>query len=127
MLLQNKDFVTVNKDGIFVVSLGSIFRKAIKDNEGNDKMLHSLESMSSLKIDDENNIKFSCQKQDKREIQITQEFYRGDVERIEPETNFQNLYNVKIWAPTLRELLVFKSIYYAETSEKIVELIMDQP
>lgn len=42
-------------------------------------------------------------------------------------TKFQNLYNIKVWAPTLRELMVFKSIYYTQTAEQINQLINEQP
>ena len=68
LFLKSKDFITVNRDGLKVTHLGSTTRKAIKDNKGNDKMLHSLESMNSLKIDSENNLKYSCQKHEKREV-----------------------------------------------------------
>jgi hypothetical protein len=54
---------------------------------------------------------------EKREVQIHQEFYNGDVGHEVGENNFQNLYKIKIWAVTLRELLLFKSLYYAETNE----------
>ena len=58
---------------------------------------------------------------------MQQEYYLGDWDKIEDTTYFTNLYNLKIWKPTLRELLVFKSLYYAVTQEKIVELINEQP
>lgn len=68
--------------------------------------------MSCLKIDDENNIRFSCQKHHKREVVVTQEYYGGDLGKLATYTKFDSLYGIKVWAPTLRELLVFKSIYY---------------
>lgn len=70
LFLQTKEFVTLNKDGMNVVSLSSNHRRALRDNLGNDRMVHSLESMSCLKIDHENMIKYSCQKFEKREITI---------------------------------------------------------
>ena len=63
--------MTFGKDGINVVGVGSVFRRAVKDNQGNDKMIHSLQSMSCLKIDYENNIRFSCQKHHKREVVVS--------------------------------------------------------
>ena len=104
--------MTFGKDGINVVGCGAQFRRAVKDNAGNDKMIHSLQSMSCLKIDDENNIRFSCQKHHKREVLVSQEYYGGDFGNMKDYTLFQNLYNIKVWAPTLREILVFKSVYY---------------
>jgi len=113
LFLQTKDFITFNKDGINVVGLDSIHRRAIKDSDGTDKIIHSLESMNYLKIDHDNHLNYSCQKHSKREIQIEQEFYHGDLGNLDNHTHFQNLYNIKICQPTLRELLVYKSVYYA--------------
>ena len=90
-------------------------------------MIHSLEAFNSLKIDNENNIQFSCQKTDKREINIQQEYSKGDVGNPMEQTHFDKLYSIKVWRPTLRELLVFKSIFFSKTQEKIVELIRMQP
>lgn len=42
LFLKTKDFVTFGKDGINVVGVGSNFRRPVKDNMGNDKMIHSL-------------------------------------------------------------------------------------
>lgn len=68
LLESNKDFVTINKDGMHVVSLGSQPRRPLKDGKGVDRMLHSLESMSFLKLDDCNFINFSSQNMEKREV-----------------------------------------------------------
>lgn len=60
MLNKNKDFVSISGAGINVLSLGAIPKKAIKDNEGQDKMIHSLDGTSFLKMDPINFIKFEC-------------------------------------------------------------------
>jgi hypothetical protein len=70
MLTSNKDFISINKDGMHVVSLGSQPRKPLVDDNGYDRMLHSLDSVSFLKVDDENFISFAAQNMSKREIQI---------------------------------------------------------
>ena len=62
---------------------------------------------------------------DKREIQVQQEYMKsgsgGD------ETSFDSIYNVKIWQVTLRELLLFNSLYLSKTLAEIVDLVNDQP
>lgn len=80
-----------------------------------DRMLHSIDSMSFLKVDNVNFIHFAMQNMDKREIQIQQEFYNGDIGKEEDENKFMKLYSIKLWAVTLRELLLFKSLYYCKT------------
>ena len=70
LLEKNKDFVSINKDGIHVISLGSQSRRPVEDGNGVMRMLHSIESMSFLKVDDENFIHFASQNMNKREVQI---------------------------------------------------------
>ena len=41
-------------------------------------MIHSLESVSYLKVDDSNYINFASQNMAKREVQIMQEYLNGD-------------------------------------------------
>ena len=67
---SNQDFVTLNKDGIQVVALGSQQKKVIKDAEGNERIIHSLDSCSYLKLDRGNTLIFANQKIEKREIHI---------------------------------------------------------
>ena len=52
---------------------------------------------------------------EKREIQIWQEYYNGDHGNEKEGNNFHNVYSIKIWAISLRELLMFKSLYYCKT------------
>lgn len=88
MLESSKDFLSVNKDGINVVALGSIPHRPIVDSLGIERMLHSLESMNFLKIDDENHINFASQNMFKREVQIKQEFFYGDAGKEDENTKF---------------------------------------
>jgi len=84
--------------------------------------------MNFLKVDPSNYLLFACAKQDKREVQIQQEFSRSEgKDGGDDETDFEKIYNVKIWAITLRELLLFNSIYLAKTLSNIIELVTDQP
>lgn len=59
MLESSKDFITVNKDGINVVALGSTAHRPVVDANGIDRMLHSLESMAFLKVDPDNHLNFA--------------------------------------------------------------------
>ena len=52
---------------------------------------------------------------------MQQEFVKSDTEG--GQTNFRSIYKVKIWAVTLRELLLFQSIYVAKTQSDIVEIV----
>jgi hypothetical protein len=63
----------------------------------------------------------------KREVQVKQEFFFGDIGREDELTRFTNLYSIKINIITLRELLLFKSIYYSKTNEAISSIVMSQP
>ena len=56
---------------------------------------------------------------------MQQEFQRLDTTNNEEETDFQQIYNVKIWTITLRELLLINSLYLAKTLSDIVELVKD--
>jgi len=51
LLSENKDFITLSKSGMQVLSLGSIEKRAIKDSKKMDLMLHSLEAYNFLKND----------------------------------------------------------------------------
>lgn len=68
LLDKSKDFLSVNKDGINVVALGSKPNRPVTDATGIDRMLHSLESVSFLKVDEDNYINFASQNMLKREV-----------------------------------------------------------
>ena len=73
-------------------------------NDGQHKVLHSLESINYLKVDPGNFIEFDSETGD-RIIRIQQkhsiEGVSGDM-----ETYLEAVYNVKISTPSLRELLL---------------------
>lgn len=97
-----------------VTALGFEQKRAIQDNEDNDRMLHSLESMDFLKVDPENYILFECADEEKV-ISVEQEFHKGITEENKKneeddsatETKYDNIYSIKIYSITLRELLLF--------------------
>ena len=70
LLNKNKDFVLLNREGINLIGLGSVQKKACKDAEGTDRMMHTLESCNFLKVDNDNYLLFACQNMQKREISV---------------------------------------------------------
>jgi hypothetical protein len=92
-------------------------------------MIHSLESYNFLKVDKNNFLVFECAKSSSRIISINQEYVKkGDGEKSSgDETLFQNLLNVKIHEITLRQLLLFNSLYVCKTLTDIIDIVIDQP
>ena len=60
LLEMSKDFMNFSKEGINILALGSKDTKQIKDNLGMDKVVHSLDSLSYLKVDPINYMNFRC-------------------------------------------------------------------
>lgn len=56
----SKDFVILNKTGMNVIALGQQSKRALVDNHGMNRMIHSLDSYSYLKIDKHNMLNFKC-------------------------------------------------------------------
>jgi hypothetical protein len=77
---RNLDFVTLNRDGINIVALGSIDKREMVDSAGQERMLHSLQSVNYLKVDPENYLLFASAKPDKMEIKVQQEFEKNSGE-----------------------------------------------
>lgn len=72
---KTKDYITFSKSGINVVSLGTSGKKPLVDAEGLDKMIHSLDSLSFLKVETINFISFYCQDYNNRVVSIEQEWH----------------------------------------------------
>lgn len=53
-LNKNKDFVTINRNGVNVYSIGSFHRRSLLGEGSQEKMIHSLESCNYLKIEKTN-------------------------------------------------------------------------
>jgi len=62
---------------------------------------------------------------EKREVAVQQEFTRTS--NNSDETDFEKIYNIKIWTITLRELMLMQSLYVCKTQSDIVDLVNDQP
>jgi hypothetical protein len=77
VLLDNNDFVVMNKEGVFVYALGMIEKRPVYDHMGNGRMIHSLASCSYLQLARENFLVYACQKYAEREIQVMQEYTAG--------------------------------------------------
>jgi len=105
------------------MALGAIDKRMILDEKQNERMVHSLESVNYLKVAAENYILFECA-QEKHCISIQSEFSKQDATSGE-ETNYENVYSIQLHDITLRELLLFQSIYVCKTQSDIVALIED--
>ena len=44
----------INRDGISVITISNVQKKSIMAQEGQEKMIHSLESTNYLKVDPDN-------------------------------------------------------------------------
>ena len=120
-----KDFCILSKSGLNILALGAIDKRMVMDENQNERMIHSLESVNYLKVAPENYILFECAQANKV-ISIQSEFSKTDATSGE-ETNYENVYSIQLHDITLRELLLFQSIYVCKTQSDIVALVEDQP
>ena len=96
-------------------------KKVLADAEGSKRMIHSLGSVDYLKLEDRNHIMFSCQFYNDRQIWIQEQYTQ------ESFTKFNDLFRIKIWEITLRELLLVQSIFVRKDVGSTFELVHDQP
>ena len=87
-----------------MVSINSIDKRCIMADNGQEKMCHSLQSTNYLKIDTSNFILFEFAT-DNNVVSIMQQYTKTS--KSGDETNFENIYKIKIHTITLRELLLF--------------------
>jgi hypothetical protein len=59
-LLSSNEFLILSKDGINMLSIGEKPSRVVKDNEGFDRMIHSLGKCNYLKIEPTNHLLFAC-------------------------------------------------------------------
>ena len=109
-----------------MLGLGAEDQKPLKDNFGMDKVLHSLDSLSYLKVDSINYINFRCQDYNNRVMSIEQE-WTSTSENGVVSTFYDEIYKIKIHEVTLRELLILQSFYVSRTTSDIIRLIKMQP
>jgi len=124
-LSVSKDFVSLSKAGMNILALGSTSKKELRGSDGSKKMIHSLDSLSYLKVDPLNFINFKCQDYGNRVISIEQEeeIFKGDIR----EHQYREIYKIKIHEITLRELMILQSFYICKTQSEIVDLVKLQP
>lgn len=70
MLDKSKDLITFSKAGMHVLSLGMKEKREVTDNEGFDRMIHSLESCNFLKLNKNNYLLFECARPGTRVVSI---------------------------------------------------------
>ena len=85
-------------------------------------MIHSLGACNFLKIEPSNHLFFACQYYDDRQICLQEQY-----NNIDRETHFDEIFKIKIFEITLRELLLVQSIYNCKTQSDIELLVKDQP
>ena len=124
MIHHNKNFIKVNKNGMFVLSLGSMHKQKVIDQNNNSLTVHSLESYSHLKVDTQNYLLFECHRPGERTICVQQEFFKKTPDG-GGQSTFKNLYKVRMHEMTLRELLLFSSLYLSKTLAQIVDVVND--
>jgi len=54
ILHRNKDYIMLNNDGLSIIGLGTEEKRDVQDDQNNSKMIHSLESISFLKLEPQN-------------------------------------------------------------------------
>jgi hypothetical protein len=122
LLQRTKDYLSFSKAGINVVSLGSCGKKELIDAEGLNKMIHSLDSLSFLKVEPINFLNFYCQDYNNRVVSIEQEWHKNkNTDQV--STHYTQIYRLKINEITLRELLVLQSFYLTKNNAEIVNLV----
>lgn len=88
-------------------------------------MIHSLESANYLKVDPNNNLTFQFAGE-KKIITVSQQFDKQN-SKTGVETGYEDVYKVQIHVITLRELLLFQSLYVCNTQSDILKLVNSQP
>lgn len=126
MLLSSSfDLVTVTKNGVHCLALGDMDKRVINNIGGTkDIMIHSLDSYNFLKMEESNHLYFN-EEDSTCTIAVRQEFIAEDGD--DNENEFQDIYNVYLQSITLRELLLFKSLYACDAASQITELVGSQP
>lgn len=121
-LLQNNDFLMLSKDGINLIALGAKPNKLVLDKDNQKRLMHSLGSCDYLKVARTNHLLFACQYYEDRQICLQEQYQDQD-----GDTRFDDIFKIKIYEITLRELLLVQSIYNCRTQSDIELLVEAQP
>ena len=111
----------MNRDGISVMSMGSEGKRIILGSNGQEKMIHPLESTNYLKVERDNYIRFEFSGE-KKVIHVLQQFAKKNSKTGE-ETAWEDIYKIRISDITLRQLLLFQSLYVCNTQSDIFNLV----
>lgn len=121
-LLSTNDYLILSKDGTNLIALGEKPSRVVRDNEKQERMLHSLGKCNYLKIEPDNHILFAFQFYDDRQICIQHQY--NDASQ---QTQFDDIFKIKVHEISLRELMLVQSIYAAATQSDIELLVNEQP
>jgi len=121
-LLTSNEFMILSKDGINVIMLGEKKPRVLKDKDGQIRLLHALGEMNYLKIEPTGHVYFSCQFYNDRQVCLQEQY-----QDMNNNTKFDDIYKIKIYEPTLRELMLLQSIYGSGKLSDIEEIVIDQP
>lgn len=121
-ILTTKDFLIMSNDGINIINVGKQGERQVNDFNGDPRMMHPLGSVQYLKLESTNHIHFKCQFYDNRRICIQDQAIDDD-----KQTQFTDIYKIKIHEPTLRELMTIYSIYCCRTGSDIAAIVALQP
>lgn len=125
-MTHSKDYLTFSQTGINVVAVGNKNKRALIDSEGTSKMIHSLDSLSFLKVEGINQVTFYCQDYNNRIVAIEQE-WKKNAGTDEETTLYSQIYKLKINEITLRELLILQSFYLSKSNSEVLALVKMQP
>lgn len=114
--------MALSKDGINLLSLGNGGGRVVKDKDGLERFIHPLGACNYLKIESDNHLKFACQFYDDRQIRVQEQY-----EDMSGQTQFTDIFRIKVNEITLRELMLVQSIYACGTASEISNLVRLQP
>lgn len=84
-----------------LLALGVKDSRIVKDKDGNRRMIHSLGSCNYLKIESTNHLLYAFQFYENRQICVQEQYVDTD-----GSTYFEDIFRIKIFEVTLRELLL---------------------
>lgn len=122
----NKDFVILNKEGINFIRLDpNNPRKAFdsREEEGTEKMVHSLGSMNYLKVEPGNMLYFENKLQNDDTLVYIQQQYTD----LDGNMQYEDIFKIKLQSMDLENLILFQSLFLIESSQEILNLISNQP
>lgn len=121
---MNNDFIILNKEGINFVRLNpDIPRKSFKDKDGEERMVHSLNSIDYLKVDGENMLYFENKLDDNNILLQIQQQHNDAFNNI----TYENIFQIKLMETSLQELIMIQSLFLLDSANDIHTLIGSQP